>query len=201
MMNNELLIIESCDWHEYGEKLMAWDKPGLKVRKGQWQLWQGPNGSGKTTLANAIAGMRLPQNLKINIKHMKKCIIKMIVQQPKEALIPFLTIEKYVQNSHCSNDFPTDFMQYFGQRYVGSLSGGEIQLLMLNILATTQWDLAILDEPMAGLDEKSIKQVEHILQDIKAKYPHRSLICISHQQINGDNLFDRFISFPIKLSD
>ena len=198
-MNNELLIIESCDWEEYGEKLMAWDKPGLKVRKGQWQLWQGPNGSGKTTLANAIAGMRLPQNLKLKIKQIGKCTIKMIVQQPKEALIPFLTIEKYVKNSHCTSDFSVDFIKRFGQRHAASLSGGEIQLLMLNILATTQWDLAILDEPMAGLDGQSINQVEDILQDIKATYPQRSLICISHQQINAKNLFDHFLSFPIQL--
>lgn len=62
---------------------------------------------------------------------------------------------------------------------VGSLSGGELQRVMLSIATMPRPNLLILDEPASGIDKAGMELFYHIITDLKDNYD-MSVILVSH---------------------
>ncbi len=110
----------------------------FNVRKGEIYSLLGENGSGKTTTASIIAGILSPYSGYVKIFGKKvrtpgtNC--KMLFQ---DVTCHFVTDDAGPNYNHCH---PYD------------LSGGEKQMLALDILLEKETPLLILDEPAKGLD-------------------------------------------------
>ena len=64
-------------------------------------------------------------------------------------------------------------------RKVSSLSGGELQRVMLTIATMPYPEILILDEPSAGIDKKGVIELYNILTDIK-NTQDTAIILVSH---------------------
>ena len=63
---------------------------------------------------------------------------------------------------------------------VYSLSGGQKKKLQILLMLICQHDVLLIDEPLAGLDHDSARQVIKLLQESQNKL-HQSFLIISHQ--------------------
>ena len=64
-------------------------------------------------------------------------------------------------------------------RRVGSLSGGELQRVMLSIATYPTPDLLILDEPVSGIDENGLQLFYATVEQLKKQYD-MAIILVSH---------------------
>lgn len=64
-------------------------------------------------------------------------------------------------------------------RRVGSLSGGELQRVMLSIATLPAPDLLILDEPVSGIDENGLRLFYSMVDQLKQQYD-MAIILVSH---------------------
>lgn len=62
---------------------------------------------------------------------------------------------------------------------VGSLSGGELQRVMLAVATYQNPNLLVLDEPASGIDQKGLKGFYEMLADLKNRYD-MAVILVSH---------------------
>ena len=64
-------------------------------------------------------------------------------------------------------------------RRVGSLSGGELQRVMLSVATYPTPDLLILDEPVSGIDENGLRLFYSTVEQLKKQYD-MAIILVSH---------------------
>jgi branched-chain amino acid transport system ATP-binding protein len=148
----------------------------LTLKKGQLMLLEAPNGWGKSTLLDAIAGLR-NGSLKITAGEVlfkgkditslpTHRIVKMGLSYLRANQQPFITLKIKEQLKLCQSNHVVfgEFLDKTRSSKGGSLSGGEKQKLLINMLPDA--DLYLLDEPMSGLDQNSINSFSCVLKDI-----------------------------------
>ncbi|MDD6175978.1 MAG: metal ABC transporter ATP-binding protein [Firmicutes bacterium] len=64
-------------------------------------------------------------------------------------------------------------------RRVGSLSGGELQRVMLSVATYPTPDLLVLDEPVSGIDENGLQLFYSTVEQLKKQYD-MAIILVSH---------------------
>ena len=150
----------------------------------------GPNGAGKTTTFNMVVGVVKPDEGIVNFQSRK--ITGLPMHQRARLGIGFLTQETSLfcdltveQNilavletlklslSECEVRLKY-FLEYFGLTAVaksklGLLSAGEKRRLEFARALVTNPKILLLDEPFAGLDEGSRREVEIIIQRLKGR--------------------------------
>lgn len=172
----------------------------LKVEDRKFVAVTGPNGGGKSTLAKLIVGIYKPTSGKIffngeditemSITDRAKMGISFAFQQPVrfkgikvKDLISLAAGEKISTAKACDylSEVGLCAKDYINREVDASLSGGEIKRIEIATLIARNRELAVLDEPEAGIDLWSfsnlIKVFEKMREDRK-----RSIIIISHQE-------------------
>jgi len=155
----------------------------FEIPKGSFTGIIGPNGAGKSTLLKAILGF-------IDYEGM-------IVLNGTVGYVP--------QLSSFNREFPMnvyDFvrlpirkeenwkekvdellkevgLERFGQKLVGTLSGGEFQRASLARALISKPDILILDEPEAGIDEMGKAKFYELLSKLKEE-DHITILMVSH---------------------
>ena len=137
------------------------DKINYTLKKGDRLALLGPNGSGKSTFLRAILGgdsFYTGNILRSFFFH----DVAYMPQNYRQALFPWLSIERNIDlyNFESDNTYRKRFYDYLGQinliipgqSKVGSLSGGEQQLILLFLLLSKKSQLMILDEPFSAID-------------------------------------------------
>ena len=174
-------LIEVCGLDvAYGERTVL-SGANVTVRSGEIVTLIGPNGAGKTSLVRAMLGLLKPskgsvrQKTGLRIGYMPQRLsidralpitVKRFLElgAPKRSGQQVLT---EVGAGHVS-DYP---MQ--------SISGGELQRVMLARALLREPDLLVLDEPVQGVDITGQAELYRLIQDIRR---HRGVgvVMVSH---------------------
>lgn len=180
----------------------------------------GESGSGKSLTATAIMGL-LPDNLNksgeilfngknlmaLSEREISKIRLKdiaMIYQNPFNALVPVMTIEKqleyifkiqkskvnWIRIKELMNevDLPEDYLK----KYPFELSGGELQRIVILMSMLLRPELLICDEPTTALDSETGLRIISLIQRLKTEY-EISVLFISHDLTLAKIIADRVL--------
>src|SRR6266702_3502573 len=160
----------------------------VTIDPGSWVIVIGTNGSGKSTLLNAIAGTFFVDSGNINLagrevtrwpEHERAKLIGRVFQNPFSGTAPNMSIAEnlamaarrgqrrglgWTLRSNSLNEFMIGVARLnMGledrlDNFIGSLSGGQRQVLTLLMATWLKPKLLLLDEHTAALDPKSADQ-------------------------------------------
>ena len=158
----------------------------------------GPNGSGKTSFFNALTKM-LPYKGQLGfknkeIKNLKsRSYLRKVGQVFQNATDQFLAItvkdeielSKKNRNSYFSDTKIAESLKLLEldnhlDQVVYTLSGGQKKKLQILLMLMCQHEVLLFDEPLAGLDQKSISVILCLMRESQ-KSTKQSFLIISHQ--------------------
>ena len=170
----------------------------LHIHCGEIAALIGPNGAGKSTLIRSILGQREHQG-KITFQpaggRSRKFRIGYVPQSPSfSAGEPVSVLDLFAM---CIGKGPAAF--HVGRRLretvmeclrnvhgeslidkkIGSLSGGELQRVLLALALEPVPDILILDESLSGVDAEGIHQLLTMLDEIRTKFD-LSIFMVTH---------------------
>ena len=172
----------------------------LKIDSGKFVVITGPNGGGKSTLARIISGILTPTSGQIlfdgqditglDITERAKLGISFAFQQPVR--FKGLTVHDLISLAAGSPLNQVEACQYLSEvglcarDYIDrelndSLSGGEIKRIEIATILARGTKLSIFDEPEAGIDLWSFKNLIAVFQKMYEKI-NGSIMIISHQE-------------------
>ncbi len=172
----------------------------VKIDDRKFLAITGPNGGGKSTLAKIIAGIYKPTSGKIifdgtditdmSITDRARAGISFAFQQPVRFKgIKVKDLIKLASGDNLSVSSACDYLSevglcardYINRDVDGSLSGGELKRIEIATIIARGTKLSVFDEPEAGIDLWSFKNLIDVFEKI-----HRekdiSIIIISHQE-------------------
>ncbi len=189
----------------YGTKKAA-NNVTFSIKNGEIFGLLGPNGAGKTTVLSAIEGLIKPQSGTLSLdglniqQHSLEAKANMGVQLQATSFQSELTINQIIKlyaglyNAPLSNDDITKSLKTIGLdseagKPFKKLSGGQQQRLSLYIANIHNPLLLLLDEPTAGLDPQSRRQlwdtIEHNRQN------GGSILLTTHSMEEAEAVCDR----------
>lgn len=172
----------------------------LKIDSGKFVVITGPNGGGKSTLARIISGILTPTDGQIlfdgqditglDITERAKLGISFAFQQPVR--FKGITVHDLISLAAGSPLNQVEACQYLSEvglcarDYIDrelndSLSGGEIKRIEIATILARGTKLSIFDEPEAGIDLWSFKNLISVFQKMYEKRGGAIMI-ISHQE-------------------
>lgn len=187
-------IIEIKDLcFQYGNEVL-FDKVNFLVDSGDFIALVGSNGTGKSTLVKLLLGELGCNNGTItlwgqDVAHFKKW--KSIAYVPQNGLTSNsnfpASVEEIVQANLASEiglfRFPKKEhkmetrhalelvgMQDYSKRLIGDLSGGQLQRVLLARALVGDPEMMILDEPITGLDDKTVQSFYELLLEFNKTY-------------------------------
>lgn len=182
----------------------------LTIEDNEMVVITGPNGGGKSTLAKIIAGIEKPTSGQIlydgkdvtesTITERAQMGISFAFQQPVrfkgitvkdlislaagKDLSAASACEYLVEVGLCAKD-------YINREVNGSLSGGELKRIEIAMILARKTRLSIFDEPEAGIDLWSFKNLIQVFEKMREEVKG-SILIISHQE-RILNIADRII--------
>lgn len=150
----------------------------LCVKKGCLTALMGPSGCGKSTLLEIAAGLLTPQKGSVS----SICRPLLALQDSDHGLFEEFAADEVafgprnqgfsgkdlIARVECAMDMVGLPREQFGERQTYSLSGGEKRKLSLSSIIAMEGDIILFDEPTAGLDAKSRKNIIEMLQKLVA---------------------------------
>ncbi|MCR5508200.1 MAG: ATP-binding cassette domain-containing protein [Lachnospiraceae bacterium] len=161
----------------------------------------GPNGGGKSTLARLIAGIEKPDKGSIifngkditetSVTERAKAGIGFAFQQPVRFkgievfdLIRLATGRSITISDACGYLSAVGLCarDYVKREVDSSLSGGELKRIEIATILAKAPSLAIFDEPEAGIDLWSFKNLIEVFEGMRRDIKGSSILIISHQE-------------------
>ena len=180
------------------------DNINLTLEKGSLSLIVGGNGSGKTMLLRALSGLIFPTSGEILIDGKKLIFnekfpvdIGICIEQNGmqsnisgfENLAYLANINKIIDEEEILRYMKLfDVYKYKDMKFKKYSLGMKKKLALIQAVMENQ-DLMIFDEPLNGLDEKSIDMFVKLLEEEKAK--GKTIIIATHKQNIFENILDR----------
>lgn len=184
-----------------GKELGIIDNISLTLESGKFYVITGPNGGGKSTLARLIMGIEKPTAGQIlfngeditglSVTERAKKGIGYAFQQPPR--FKGMTVRRLLSLAH-GHDLPEDeccayltkvglcSMDYLNREVDTSLSGGEVKRIEIATLMAREPQLAIYDEPEAGIDLWSFTMLVESFRMERNSNQKGSTVIISHQE-------------------
>ncbi len=160
----------------------------------------GPNGSGKSSLAKLIMGLEKPTSGRIyfkdrditelSISDRAKIGLSYAFQQPvKFKGIKVFDLMELAAGRKLSVEEACDYLSevglcaldYVKREVDGSLSGGELKRIEIAMMIARGTELIILDEPEAGIDLWSFKNLVQVFKKMHT-VSKSSILIITHQE-------------------
>ena len=191
-----------------GRTVCALDEVSFEVAQGEVCLIIGTNGSGKSTLLQAVAGRLALDRGSITLDKRHVASIKrpvlgrlrgMLYQQPLRNLCAEFSIAEMVALYGDGLD-DASFSELFlslerigvgRDRIVNTLSGGQQQIVALELVLARRPNLILLDEPTAALDVENAALVRNRVVD--AASMGVSVMFVSHDIDEALALADKLI--------
>jgi iron complex transport system ATP-binding protein len=162
----------------------------VAVETGEWVALIGPNGAGKTTLLRAFAGLRpfagqvVAAGLDVASGHRRELArrIALVPQQPhtpaeltvaeyvllgRTPYIGYLATEARSDRLAAERAIARLGLRPYIDRSLGSLSGGELQRVVLARALAQEAPIQLLDEPTTALDLGRQQQVLELLDGLR----------------------------------
>lgn len=193
-----MLELKNICFSADGKKII--DDLSLKIDDSRLIVITGPNGGGKSTLAKIIAGIITPDSGKIyldgkditdlSITERAKGGISFAFQQPVRFkgitvydLISLAAGETISTAKACSylSEVGLCAKDYINREVNSSLSGGELKRIEIAMIIARKTKLSIFDEPEAGIDLWSFKNLIEVFNNMHESIKG-SVIIISHQE-------------------
>jgi len=175
----------------------------LTIGAGESVLVVGGNGSGKSTLAWVLAGLRRPSEglALLDGRPVSQQVgrVAMAFQHPRLQLLR-PTVRRDVQDAGAVDAAAADEALALvgldpgqvGDRRVDQLSGGQQRRVALAGLLARRPRLLVLDEPFAGLDERSRSGLIDVLVRLRRQLG-LTLVLVSHDVEGTDRLVSRVV--------
>ena len=187
----------------------------LEVQPGTIHLLLGPNGAGKSTLFSALLGLTdftgtirfhwrgserigyVPQRFAVD-RTLPLTVAEFLALQRRRRPV-CLGIGKGAQKQ-AEALLGRVALPGFGPRFLGALSGGELQRVLLANALDPLPELLLLDEPQSGLDETSARAFEQILVGLRTT---TTVLMVSHDLAQARRIADRItvIDRSVRSSD
>lgn len=190
--------------------VVAVDHVSFSVKSGEIFGVLGPNGSGKSTLVRLIATLLLPDggevsvmghNVEQNPMQVQRLINRVSVEasffkklSPMENLIYGARL--YGLQGKDSRKKIVEILSRLGieekvlNQPVEELSRGMQQKIAIARALLTQPSVLLLDEPTTGLDPRSKREVQALVQELKEK-DGTTILLTTHDMNEAENLCDR----------
>lgn len=155
----------------------------LNVKRGQIVTLIGPNGAGKSTLVKTIIGLIHPHSGKITLEPGLR-IGYMPQKLAIDGFLP-LTVERFLNlvkpSSLEHKAWVIDVLNVkpLLQKPMQSISGGELQRILLARALLRSPDLLVLDEPMQGVDVSGQDELYQLILNIR-DFCQCGILLISH---------------------
>ncbi len=183
MENNEDLILRVEKISKSFKDVHAVDDLSFHIRKGEIYGLLGPNGAGKTTTIKLILGLLEPEagdisvlglhpqkdelELKAKIGYVSEEPLIYKSLTPKE-LFNFIASIRKLEGESATSKLAQyleslSAVEYY-ERLISTLSRGNKQKIQIIAAILHDPEILILDEPLTGLDAKSVKVVKEILE-------------------------------------
>lgn len=173
----------------------------LSVPAGRLIAVTGPNGGGKSTLAKLIAGIEKPTEGRIlfrgeditekSVTERARLGISFAFQQPVRFkgirvmdLIRIASGKEITVADTCAYLSAVGLCarDYIGREVNASLSGGELKRIEIATVLARGAALSVFDEPEAGIDLWSFRNLIEVFENMRAAVKDSSIIVISHQE-------------------
>ncbi|MGJ8688735.1 MAG: zinc ABC transporter ATP-binding protein ZnuC [Gammaproteobacteria bacterium] len=181
-MDNLCLVKADDISIQFGDRQVL-QNVSLTVKQGQVLTLIGPNGAGKTTLVRIILGLVKPQSGRIE-KPKNLRIGYMPQKLHVEATMP-ITVRRFLELARHKMGAPIDAIleevqiTHLMNHQLGSISGGEMQRVLLARALSQQPQLLVLDEPAQGVDVAGQAELYQLINDIRARH-NCGVLMISH---------------------
>lgn len=177
----ELLSCTNLDL-KFGERTVL-DNIDLKVCAGEIVTVIGPNGAGKSSLIKAILGLTRIQAG--NIKRMPLLKVGYMPQRlPLDPILPLTVGRLLTVTQRASRSAQLEVLDQTGVAHlineqVSSLSGGELQRVLLARALIRRPDLLVLDEPTQGVDFAGEAQLYQLIARLRDEQGY-GILMVSH---------------------
>ena len=186
----------------YDQRLVLRDV-SLQVGRGEMVALVGPNGAGKSTLIRAVSGVvpvtgghvHYEGSLLSGLSSMQRARYVAVVPQARN-LPPAFTVYETVllgRTPHLGwlgRTGPQDHERVrlalehtqslsLAERYVGELSGGELQRVLLARALAQDTPVLLLDEPTTHLDLQHRESLIHVIRDL-ALHKNLAILMVLH---------------------
>lgn len=196
-------------YYMLGKKAVVQDV-SLEVRAGESVALLGPNGAGKTSTFLLMSGLILPSSgeiflnqqdvtrwplyrkARLGVRYLpqESSVFKdMTVEENLRIVLEHvypLKAEQTLQLNRLLEEFQLTEQQ---KRYAGVLSGGERRRLEIARALIGDPKFLLLDEPFAGIDPRSIEDVQRLIRQLKAR--HIGILITDHNVRETLNLVDK----------
>jgi len=181
-MDNSCLIKAEDINIQFGDRQVL-QNVSLTIKQGQVLTLIGPNGAGKTTLVRIVLGLLKPQSGRIQ-KPKNLRIGYMPQKLHIEPTMP-ITVRRFLELARHKASAPIneilDEVQitHLMNHQLRSISGGEMQRVLLARALSQNPQLLVLDEPAQGVDVSGQAELYQLINDIRARH-NCGVLMISH---------------------
>ncbi|MDN3505050.1 MAG: metal ABC transporter ATP-binding protein [Rhabdochlamydiaceae bacterium] len=202
----------------YGNYPALWDI-NFSLTSGQLVAIVGPNGAGKSTLIKAILQFVQPLSSEVtffdgmSLKEARKKIAYVPQTQSIDWEFPITAIEVVIMGDYHQSSFlkwpkassrkkALNLLKELGleslaNRHISELSGGQKQKLFVARALMQSADLYFFDEPFAGIDHTTEKQILEIFKKLAKE--GKTLLVVHHDLSTVESNFDHLILLNTQL--
>ncbi|GAB6262062.1 zinc ABC transporter ATP-binding protein ZnuC [Photobacterium sp. R1] len=181
MSANPLVELQNVTVRASGRHIL--DQVSLRLERGQITTLIGPNGAGKSTLVKVVTGLRKPTSGKVRLA--KGLRIGYVPQKLQLNNSLPLTVDRFMALAgRYSFQQRLDALALAGSAHLAhsdmhSLSGGEMQRVLLARALLQNPDLLVLDEPVQGVDVSGQLELYSLIQSLRDKL-NCAIMMVSH---------------------